>query len=146
MVGRKYVYWQQLISVCDNSYVGQGGSNHRKVALMINNSYKRYHDMESLCKCNNTHLYFKYISCEWPNVIYSITVLTFLLEKLAIIIIIIASQICFKKSSLGQRRSGLWDKEEVDFLDTQPLKTGSIPMKFSMKKQEKGELLILVTA
>jgi hypothetical protein len=43
-------------------------------------------------------------------------------------------------------RGHLWDKEKVALKDRWPLKRGSIHMKFSMTWQDKGELLIQVTA
>jgi hypothetical protein len=43
-------------------------------------------------------------------------------------------------------RGHLWNKEKVVFKDRWPLKTGSIPMIFSMTGQEQGDLLIQVTA
>jgi hypothetical protein len=43
-------------------------------------------------------------------------------------------------------RGHLWNKEKVVFQDRLPLKRGSIHMKFSMTGQEKGDLLIQVTA
>jgi len=43
-------------------------------------------------------------------------------------------------------RGHLWDKEKVAFTDRWPLKRGSIHIKFSMTGQEKGDLLIQVTA
>ena len=43
-------------------------------------------------------------------------------------------------------RGHLWDKEKVALYDRWPLKWGSIHMKFSMRGQEKGDLLRQVTA
>jgi hypothetical protein len=43
-------------------------------------------------------------------------------------------------------RGHLWDKENVVFYDRWPLKRDSIHMKCSMIGQEKGDLLIRVTA
>ena len=43
-------------------------------------------------------------------------------------------------------RRHLWDKEKVVLQEKWSLKRGSIHMKFTMTGQEKGELLIQVTA
>ena len=43
-------------------------------------------------------------------------------------------------------RGHFWDKEKMVFQDRWPLKRGSIHMKFFMIGQEKGDLLIQVTA
>jgi hypothetical protein len=50
----------------------------------------------------------------------------------------IYSQTCIKRSTLGQRKCGLITQET--------LKKGSIHMKFTMTGQEKGDLLIQLTA
>jgi len=39
-------------------------------------------------------------------------------------------------------RGHLWDKERVALYDRWPFKRGSVHMKFSMKGQENGDLLI----
>jgi len=49
------------------------------------------------------------------------------------------SQTCIKRSPLGQRKTGL-------LRQVTNLKRGSIHMKFSITGQEKGDLLIQVTA
>ena len=43
-------------------------------------------------------------------------------------------------------RGHFWDKEKMVFQNRWPLKRGSIHMKFFMIGQEKGDLLIQVTA
>jgi hypothetical protein len=43
-------------------------------------------------------------------------------------------------------RGHLWYKEKVALYDRWPLKRGLIQMKFSMTGQEKGDLLIQMTA
>jgi hypothetical protein len=56
-----------------------------------------------------------------------------------IICIIWNSQTCIKRSPLGQRKRDL-------IREVRPLKRGSIHVKFSMTGQEKGDLLMQVTA
>ena len=53
---------------------------------------------------------------------------------------------CFDIYTIKPVLSGhLWDKVKVALYDRCPLQRGSIYMKFSMIKQEKGDLLIQVT-
>ena len=61
-------------------------------------------------------------------------------EDSALIDVCTYSQTCIKRSLL------IWDKANLVLWDRWPLKRGSIHMKFSMTEQEKGDLLIQVTA
>jgi hypothetical protein len=66
----------------------------------------------------------------WQN----ISILSFLINKTVIYTV---------KPVLS---GSIWDKVKVALYDRWPLKRGSIHMKFSMIKQEKGDILTQVTA